>query len=142
PRQPCERLALLLGQARRPAHVHAGRLGTANAVAGAGAEQLPLELGSMRCTAYLRLIGIGGHLTVPPTGSPEAVNRLRPPQVGSRTGAPGSSPFGLATFPAPATSHAACGFPALRAPICFAPRLMGPIMLGQLSNRRVALDSR
>ncbi|MGY4265331.1 transposase [Bradyrhizobium sp. USDA 4519] len=28
------------------------------------------------------------------------------------------------TFPAPATSHAACGFPALRAPICFAPRLI------------------
>src|SRR5208282_3988696 len=37
------------------------------------------------------------------------------------------------TFPAPATSHAACGFPALRAPICFMPRLMGPILLGRLS---------
>ena len=46
-----------------------------------------------------------------------------------------------ATFPAPSTSHAACGFPALRAPICFASRLMGPIMLGQLSAHRVALDS-
>ncbi|WFU62556.1 hypothetical protein [Bradyrhizobium brasilense] len=46
-----------------------------------------------------------------------------------------------ATFPAPSTSHAACGFPALRAPICFAPRLMGPIMLGLLSFRRAAPDS-
>jgi hypothetical protein len=51
-------------------------------------------------------------------------------------------PFDRATFPAPATSHAACGFPALRAPICFTPRLMGPIRLGPLSVRRVALDSR
>src|SRR5215831_13714657 len=47
-----------------------------------------------------------------------------------------------ATFPAPSTSHAACGFPALRAPICFAPRLMGPIILGLLSFRRTAPDSR
>jgi hypothetical protein len=31
--------------------------------------------------------------------------------------------FGRATFPAPSTSHAACGFPALRAPICFLSRL-------------------
>src|SRR5208283_5588157 len=31
------------------------------------------------------------------------------------------------------THHAACRFPALRAPICFMPRLMGPILLGQLS---------
>src|SRR3981189_3333594 len=46
-----------------------------------------------------------------------------------------------ATFPAPSTSHAACGFPALRAPICFTSGLMGPIILGQLSVRRVALDS-
>ena len=46
-----------------------------------------------------------------------------------------------ATFPAPSTSHAACGFPALRAPICFMPRLMGPILLGRLSARRVAQGS-
>ncbi|MCP1850150.1 ribosomal protein L37E [Bradyrhizobium sp. USDA 4508] len=32
--------------------------------------------------------------------------------------------FRSRTFAAPATSHAACGFPALRAPICFAPRLI------------------
>ena len=42
----------------------------------------------------------------------------------------------------PSTSHATCGFPALRAPICFTPKLMGPILLGRLSARRVALDRR
>jgi hypothetical protein len=40
------------------------------------------------------------------------------------------------------THHAACGFPALRAPICFTPTLMGPILLGRLSARRVALCRR
>ena len=50
-------------------------------------------------------------------------------------------PFDRATFPVPATSHAACGFTALRAPICFTPRLMGPIPPGQLSIRRAALAS-
>jgi hypothetical protein len=40
------------------------------------------------------------------------------PQVGSRTGAPvRPRPSVHTTFPAPSTSHAACGFPALRAPI-------------------------
>lgn len=46
------------------------------------------------------------------------------------------------TSPAPSTSHATCGFPALRAPICFTPKLMGPILPGRLSARRVALDRR
>ena len=49
---------------------------------------------------------------------------------------------GRATFPAPSTSNAACGFPALRSPICFMSRLMGPILPGRLSACRVALDSR
>ena len=31
----------------------------------------------------------------------------------------------VAPFPAPATSHVACGFPALRAPAHFTPRVMG-----------------
>jgi hypothetical protein len=53
-----------------------------------------------------------------------------------------SRPFDRATFPVPSTSHAACGFPALRAPIRFTPTLMGPILLGQLSARRVALCRR
>jgi hypothetical protein len=51
-------------------------------------------------------------------------------------------PLDRATFPVPSTSHATCGFPALRAPICFTPKLMGPILLGRLSARRVALDRR
>jgi hypothetical protein len=69
-----------------------------------------------------------------------------PSQVGSRTGAPtvgsgGSSkafamalsPAPLVTFPTPATSNAACRFPALRFPGSFAPRVMGPIRPGVLS---------
>ena len=70
--------------------------------------------------------------------------------VGSRAGAvvsgPGSSccrrlsPSAGASvrpvtpFPASATSHAACGFPTLRAPARFAPRLMRPITLRALST--------
>src|SRR5215831_16154607 len=50
--------------------------------------------------------------------------------------------FDRATFPAPSTSNAACGFPALRSPICFTSRLIGPIQPGRLSACRVALDSR
>src|SRR5271170_6173117 len=37
--------------------------------------------------------------------------------------------LGRATFPAPASSNAACGFPALRSPVCFASRFMGPLGL-------------
>jgi hypothetical protein len=49
---------------------------------------------------------------------------------------------GRATFPAPpSTSHVACRFPALRAPICFMPRLMGPIKPGRLSACRISLES-
>src|SRR5271157_805536 len=48
-----------------------------------------------------------------------------------------------ATFPASAASNAACGFPALRSPVCFASRLMGPILPEPLSARvvqRVAVE--
>jgi transposase-like protein len=41
--------------------------------------------------------------------------------------------LGRATFPAPASSNAACGFPALRSPVCFASRIMGPILPERLS---------
>ena len=41
----------------------------------------------------------------------------------------------VAPFPAPSASHAACGFPALRAPAHFSPRVMRPITLGPLSPR-------
>src|SRR5262245_30957803 len=47
-----------------------------------------------------------------------------------------------ATFPVPAMSNAACGFPALRSPVCFASRFIGPILLGQLSAGGTELDSR
>jgi hypothetical protein len=40
-------------------------------------------------------------------------------------------------FPAPATSHPACGFPALGAPVCLVSRVMGPIVLGRLSHRTI-----
>jgi hypothetical protein len=39
----------------------------------------------------------------------------------------------MVTFPAPATSNAAGRFPALRSPVRFMPRFMGPIMPGALS---------
>ena len=48
-----------------------------------------------------------------------------------------------ATFPVPATSNAACGFPALRSPACFALRFMGPILLGRFrlwSSNLVAVE--
>ena len=65
---------------------------------------------------------------------------LRRSQVGSRTGARtlgsgglsmtfvmGLNPATIITFPAPASSNAACGFPALRSPVCFLSRFMWPI---------------
>jgi hypothetical protein len=39
----------------------------------------------------------------------------------------------MVTFPDPASSHGACGFPALRFPVRFMPRVMGPIRLEALS---------
>ena len=39
----------------------------------------------------------------------------------------------VSPFPAPASSHAACGFPALRAPAHFSPRVMRPIVPELLS---------
>src|SRR5208283_3301141 len=41
-------------------------------------------------------------------------------------------------FPAPATSHPACRFPALGAPVCLVPRVMWLIVLGRLS--RLTID--
>ena len=37
------------------------------------------------------------------------------------------SPAAIITFPAPAASNVACGFPALRSPVRFVPWLMGPM---------------
>ena len=66
--------------------------------------------------------------------------------VGSRTGAPtlGSggcssafagalNPAAIISFPAPATSNAACEFLARRSPVCFVPWVMEPIRLRRLS---------
>src|SRR4029434_10764425 len=78
----------------------------------------------------------GGALVVPPS------LRFHIPLIGRVEVWPAGRPLDRATFPVPSTSHAACGFPALRAPICFPPTLMGPILLGRLSARRVALDRR
>jgi len=44
-------------------------------------------------------------------------------------------------FQAPPRRTIACGFPALRSPICFMPRLMGPILPDRLSADPDALDS-
>ena len=88
--------------------------------------------------------------------SPRGSLTPRRSQVGSRAGArtvgAGGKPIAFAmdrspatmvTFPAPATSNAACGFPALRFPVCFVPRIMRPIMLGVLSAQlHDELDSR
>ena len=73
---------------------------------------------------------VGGNVAVPPL-----TGRVEDWRAGL------AELFDCATFPAPSTSHAACGFPALRAPIRFMSRLMGPIMPGQLSIRRISLDS-
>src|SRR5438046_1817636 len=50
----------------------------------------------------------------------------------SSTFAMDRSPAAMVTFPVPAASNAACGFPALRFPACFMPGVMGPIRLGVL----------
>jgi hypothetical protein len=39
-------------------------------------------------------------------------------------------------FPAPATSNVACGFPALRSPVCFKSRFIRPLGQEQLSRVR------
>ena len=75
--------------------------------------------------------------------------------VGSRTGAPtlGSggcsaafavalNPAAMITFPAPAASNVACDFLALRSPVRFLPRLMGPIRPRRLSADHDAIGSR
>ena len=61
-------------------------------------------------TCLLPPLSSGGASVSTLTGSAEAVTRLRLPQI------------------------VACGFPALRFPVRFAPRLMGPILLGRLSS--------
>src|SRR5712664_2951700 len=87
-------------------------------------------------TYLLPPLSFGGASMVPPW------LRFHIPLIGRVEGWRAGRPLDRATFPVPSASHAACGFPALRAPICFTPTLMGPILLGRLSARRVALDRR
>src|SRR5882672_3387910 len=87
-------------------------------------------------TYLLPPLSFGGASMVPPW------LRFHIPLIGRVEDWRAGRPLDRATFPVPSTSHAACGFPALRAPICFTPTLMGPILLGRLSARRVALDRR
>jgi hypothetical protein len=97
--------------------------------------QLPTMFGAVLCA----LRGKTTRLTSRPEGFHL---RALPGRVeGWRAGVARGTPTHT-TSPAPSTSHATCGFPALRAPICFTPKLMGPIQLGRLSARRVALDKR
>jgi hypothetical protein len=46
----------------------------------------------------------------------------------------------VATFPAPATSNAACGFPALRFPARFMPRVMGPFYVAAVVKPPLSLS--
>ena len=136
-------------------HIEAKRLGgleidhelTTSAVAGpsAAGRRGPSSAGASLSRSELQPSWTSGCISTAtpvrhrssPTWRQRSVSHPRS-SVGSRTGAPARH----ATFPVPSTSHAACGFPALRAPICFTPTLMGPILLGRLSARRVALDRR
>ena len=102
----------------------------------------PFLMVESRCGA----VAVGWAYLFPPLSSGGASlaqpwRRFHIPLIGRVEDWRAGRPCDRATFPAPATSHAACGFPALRAPICFIPRFMGPIWLGQLSVRCVALDS-
>jgi hypothetical protein len=102
-----------------------------------------LSLVESRCGA----VALGRTYLLPPLSSGGASMvppwlRFHIPLIGRVEGWRAGRPLDRATFPVPSTSHAACGFPALRAPICFTPTLMGPILLGRLSARRVALDRR
>ena len=61
-----------------------------------------------------------------PLGEPLSVSGVSPFVPGVE--------YTVIPFPAPASSHAACGFPALRAPAHFTSKFMGPHELGVLST--------
>jgi len=56
---------------------------------------------------------------------------------GSATGSAPTTRQSTDSIDASAASNAACGFPALRSPVLFASRLMGPILPEPLSARVV-----
>src|SRR5258708_23224271 len=69
-------------------------------------------------TYLLPPLSFGGALLVRPWP------RFHTPLIGRVEGWRAGRPLDCATFPVPSTSHAACGFPALRVPICFTPTLI------------------
>jgi len=69
-------------------------------------------------TYLLPPLSSGGVLVVPPW------LRFHIPLIGRVEDWRAGRPLDRTTFPVPSTSHAACGFPALRAPICFTPTFM------------------
>jgi hypothetical protein len=89
------------------------------------------RVGRRSCTTGLSQVGSGaGARTVGAGGNSIAFAMDR-------------SPATVVTFPVPATSNAACGFPALRFPACFTSRVMGPILLEALwAQMHDELDSR
>ena len=99
----------------------------------------PHQIAKARHERTLEDIGrpgrIGDYSTAPPTGRVENWRAHFRWRVSSRalSIARWVHSSTMATVPAPATSNGACGFPALRFPVRFMPRVMGPIMLGALS---------
>src|SRR5207248_10293588 len=72
-----------------------------------------------------------------PKGRCSEAGAISKPLVGSGTGAVASARPAEDPVPAPATSHVACGFPALRVPAHFTTRVMRPIRTGHLPRRAV-----
>src|SRR5208283_4680686 len=109
-------------------------------------------LPSLGCLAAIKSTQVeGADIVMKSSGGANAVAVCWP--VGSRTGAVfRRSSLAVAPrflwechssqtvnpFPAPATSHPACRFPALGAPVCLVPRVMWLIVLGRLS--RLTID--
>src|SRR5882724_6832615 len=122
--------------------------GVAMSAVGATAENIcSLRVFRLLVESRCGAVALGRTYLLPPLSSGGASMvppwlRFHIPLIGRVEDWRAGRPLDRATFPVPFTSHAACGFPALRAPICFTPPLMGPILLGQLSARRVALDRR
>src|SRR3981189_578800 len=86
----------------------------------------PTRMVESRCGA----VALGRTYLLPPLSSGGALMvrpwlRFHIPLIGRVEGWRAGRPLDRATFPVPSTSHAACGFPALRAPICFTPTPMG-----------------
>ena len=99
-----------------------------------------LSIGFISFVSSTNAIQATGPLTLTPVGlTPTEHPSLSWTHVGSRAGAVAR----WAPFPTPASSNAACGFPALRFPAQFMFRVMRPIDREPLSTRddSVGLDN-